>query len=703
MTGLFRNLGLVICLASPVVAGSLARSGQDDLKATFDKGVEMLQRGHPDEALAAFQKVLAMSPTEEQAYDLWKTTDPRTWSDLLVEGGQFELAAKRLIELARLRRKALANDAATIQPLVVTAATGADDVARRKAILTLSSDHGEYAVPYFLGYLSSHENDGDRRDHAILALSAMDTDVVNPLSEALASTDTTLRRNIAMIFGRIGDRRASAMLLYLAKTDPDESVRTMAQNSGTQASAKRGAAQGDAVKALLDLGDAFHHGRSDVLGPRGAGDVVWKFADEKLAFEPVPPTLYNDEMALRAYRLALKADPSSVPALAGVARSYSAEKSQIEALAAAGQDVGAWKARADSAQSVVLSAGVPALDTALAWSVKSGDSSAGAALCAALGDIATSPTGGLQAALKSGDGAMGAEAAVALGTIAIRTNASASPEAVAMLAQAVGRDIQRVAVVVGEGEGPNSIVAALDKEGVFVSHYPTGAMGSTMVRRAAGMDVIILAETLPDLTSAQVLDEIKADDRTKSVPVVLVAKDAAAAAATYGDKIAGATTGASDMAAIEAALGKGLEGDRARAESLAARAANILAHLAHAGKSDLSHAVAALAGATSRADAVATPSILALAAAGGANEAPGLVAVLVDEKRSEEARAASGSALAGILGRAPAALDAAALGQIAAVAGSNAPASVRSAASRALGRAQMDAAMRAELITKLNG
>src|SRR5262249_25567895 len=145
--------------------------------------------------------------------------------------------------------------------------------------------------------------------------------------------------------------------------------------------------------------------------------------------------------------------------------------------------VGAWKARAESAQAVVLSAGVPALDTALAWSVKSGDASAGAAICAALGDVATSPTGGLQAALKSGDGAMGSAAAGALGAIAVRTNTPASPETVAMLAQAVGRDIQRVAIVVGEGEGVNSISAALEKEGVFVSRYPTGAMGSTMIRR----------------------------------------------------------------------------------------------------------------------------------------------------------------------------------------------------------------------------
>ena len=698
MTGMFRTLGLVLCLATPALARP-AHGPQDDLKTTFNQGVEMLQRGHHDEALAAFQKVLAMSPTEEQAYDLWKSTEPRTWTDLLVEGGQFELAAKRLIELARVRRKALANDEGAIKPLVVTAVTDGDAMARRKAILALSSNHGEYAVPYLLPYLGSENNDDERRVLAMHALSAMDTDVVAPLSEALANgTDAILRRNVALVLGNIGDRRAAAMLLYAAKTDADESVKSAAAGS-----AKKVGAQGEAVPALLALGDAYHNGRTEVLGPRGVGEVVWKVADGKLVAEPVPPSLFNDEMALRAYRHALRADPTSVAALAGVARSYSSEKSQIDLLAAGGQDVGPWKARAEAAQSIVLSAGVPALDTALVWSVKSGDAPAGAAIASALGDVATSPTGGLQAALQSHDGAMAAEAAVALGTIAVRTNASASPETVQVLAQSVGREIQRVAAVVGEGEGVASVADALEKHGVFVARYPTGAIASTMIRRSPGLDVVVIAETLKDLTTAQVVDEIKADDRTKAIPVVVVAKDPAAAAGIYGDKIAGATAGVADMAAIDTALGKELEGDRARASTLAARSANVLAHLAHAGRTDVSAAIGALAGAMSRPDPVASPSILALSVVGGASEAPGLVAVLADEKRSEEVRAASGSALAGILGRAPAALDQAALTQIAGVAGSNAPPAVKSAASRALGRAQMDPAVRADILSKLNG
>ncbi len=701
MTGLRRNLGLAIALAAltaPAWASPPAGIASDDVKDTFGQGVELFRRGKNDEALAAFQKVLAMSPSQDAAYALWKETDYSVWRDLLVEGGQFELAAKRLIELARLGRKAHATDEAAIKALVVTVISDGDALARRKALLALSADHGEYAVPYLLPYLSGENGDDDRRVLAMHALSQMDTDVVAPLAEAFASEDRILRRNVAMVLGNIGDPRAAAHLLWVASGDADDSVRTAAQQSAVRIGAK-----GDAVSAFLALGDSYHHGRSDVLGPRGPGEVVWSFAGSKLSSQAVPQALYNEEMALKAYSLALKADPASVAGLAGLARSWMAEKSEIEAMGKAGRDAGSWKARAEAAQALVNSAGVQALDTALAWSVKSGDSSAGAALARALGDLAGTPTGSLEAALRSGDGAMGSEAAVALGRIAAHAGSAASPEVVGALGQAAGRDIQRVAAVIGDNEASRTVAAALEKMGVFVSRWDTGAKGAAMVRRAPGLDVIVLADTLRDLTAAQVLDEIKADERTQGVPLVLLAKDPAAAAAMYGDKLAGASSGAADMAAIEAALGKALEGDRARAEGLAARAAETLAHLAHGGKSNLSGVFGALVAATARPDAVAVPALHALGAAGGAGEASTLVAVLADEKRSEGARVAAGDAVASILARSPAVLDGAALTQVAAVASSGAPISVREAASRAIGRAQIDPAARAGILQKLRG
>jgi CheY-like chemotaxis protein len=700
MTGLRRNIGFAFVLAALSAPSFSATSNApvDELKDTFAQAVEMYRRGHEDQALAALQKAVAMAPTQEAAYELWKETDYRDWRDFLVEGGQFELAAKRLIELARLGRKAIANDQAAIQPLVVKVTSDGDAMERRSALLKLSADHGEYAVPYLLPYLSAENGDEDRRVLAMHALAQMDSDVVLPLVEAFASEDRVLRRNVAMVLGNVGDRRAAAHLLWVASSDADDTVRTAAQQS-----AARIGATGDAVGAFLALGDAYHHGRTEVLGPRGAGEVAWTFADGKLTPEPLPRTLYNEEMALKAYSHASIADPSSVEALAGLARSWMAARSEIEGLEAAGQDVGAWKARAESAGSLVNSAGVKALETAMNWAVRTGDSTSGAALARALGDLATSPVASLEAAMQSGDGAMRSEAAVAIGQIASRTGTPVSGQVVDTLSQACGREIQRIAAVIGSGEATTQMAAALSEKGLFVSHWDTGAKGSAMVRRAPGLDVIVIDETLPDLTVAQVIDEMKADARTQAVPIILIAKDPAAATETYGDRIAGATTGSGDLAAIDAALEKELEGDRARAADLARRSAETLAHLAHGGKSDLSGALASLTAAAARADDVATPAIHALGGAGGAGQASSLVAILSDEARSEAVRKAAGDAIASILSRDPAALDGASITQIAAVASSAAPMAVREAASRARGRAQMDAAARAEVLKKLRG
>jgi HEAT repeat protein len=316
MTGLRRNLGLVIALAA-LSAPSFATPSQDDLKSTFAQAVELYRRGKNDEALAALQKAVASEPTQEAAYELWKETDYRDWRDLLTEGGQFEIATKRLIELARLGRKAIANDEAAIQPLVLKVVADGEALDRRAALNRLSADHGEYAVPYLLPYLSSENTDENRRVLAMHALTQMDSDVVNPLVETFASEDRVLRRNVAMVLGNLADRRTAGYLLAAASSDADDTVRTAAGESAARVGAK-----GDAVGAFLALGDAYHHSRAEVLGPRGTSDVVWSYADGKLTPEAVPQAIFNEEMALRAYSRALAADPSSTAALAGLARSW---------------------------------------------------------------------------------------------------------------------------------------------------------------------------------------------------------------------------------------------------------------------------------------------------------------------------------------------------------------------------------------------
>ena len=133
------------------------------------------------------------------------------------------------------------------------------------------------------------------------------------------------------------------------------------------------------------------------------------------------------------------------------------------------------------------------------------------------------------AALNSGDGALRSEAAVAMGQIAHREKSGLSEAAINSLGEAVGREVLRIAVVIdSDKERGASITAALSGGGMLAHHWDSGARGVALLHRVPGVDVIVLADTLGDLTAAQVLEEIAADDRTASTATASAAHAASA-------------------------------------------------------------------------------------------------------------------------------------------------------------------------------
>ncbi|MBI5361537.1 MAG: hypothetical protein HZA53_00050, partial [Planctomycetes bacterium] len=273
---------------------------------------------------------------------------------------------------------------------------------------------------------------------------------------------------------------------------------------------------------------------------------------------------------------------------------------------------------------------------------------------------------------------------------------------VGLLGEAVGRDVVRLAFVVdGDEARGKALQAGLEKLGMFVSRWDSGAKALAMVRRAGGLDVLLASDKQKDITLAEIIDEMKdANGGLANVPVVVVA-DTAEAAQLYGDRIQGSVQSPENLDAVTQALSKELDGDRALADDLARRAGEVLAHLAHGGH-DISATLGALQGVLeNRKDEVVLPAMGALGAAGGATHVSALVDVLANEARSEAVRVGAAEAVAGILGRNASAVGAEGAAKLQAVAGSTAPVAVRDAAARALGRMEMDAAARVEFLRKL--
>lgn len=688
MTGLSRTLG-TLCAAFALTVPAFSQ----DLKASFDEGVDLLSRGRNEEALEAFRRVLAADPDQEQALELWQNTDHGTWLEILTREGEFELIARRLMGLASAGRAARQNDAEAIRGLV--AQIGGDDpIAERAVVRKLSSEHGEYAVPYMLGALGDPGNE-DRRVAVMHALTQMNTDVVPPLIASLASDDAYLRRMIVTTLGYIGDARAAGPLALHARIDSDGAV----QRAATEALGQMGV-NGDPLRLLLQAGEDYQLGRDNVLADYQYSDVVWRWNDGSLEPMPVPRAVYNDEMARKCYRRALAADASSRAALAGIARSYVTEIGELESLAESGEDVAELlEAVRGEGHVAVLIAGVDAIDAALQAAVSQNDVGSGVSLIRTLGEVANGPTPGLRAALASKDGALRSEAAISLGRLALSNRGSVSGEVVSALGEVAGREVLRIAMIIdSDAARSSSIASALEDSGMLVTTADSGALGLGLLRRLPGVDVLLVAESLPDITTQEVVSNVKADSVLGDTPVVIVAADVEAASELYGDQAAGAVSGPGDLATVEEALSDQLNADREQANALSVHAADVLGRLAGAGQ-EISGALDGLARTlVGRPDEVTIPAARALGIGGTSSQAGGLMAVLADDTRSDEVRAACGHALASIFSRGagPGGDQASALS---AIVNSDAALAVRAAAAHALGALGLSADDRAQLLS----
>ncbi|MEZ6014179.1 MAG: HEAT repeat domain-containing protein [Planctomycetota bacterium] len=689
MSRVSRHLGLVLALA--VFAAPQRAVAQDDVKELFDQARGLLERGEKQDALRAFQRVLAADPSHEQAFELFMSTEREVVLQLLVEGGDFELVAKRFLERARAGQRELQRDESAIAEAVAAFFAADDAVERRTALNTIRANHGEYAVPALSAPLGD-ESAGDERVFAMAALSQLGSGAVLPLIEALTSDNAFMRRNAATVLGMTGDPRAGAMLLHLASTDSD----LLVQAEALKAAGKCGASGRTAVDLFLLHGDLYHRRDMSVLRDIDYSDVVWSMEGGELVSKDVPRSIYNNELAKRAYYRALAARPDSLDALAGIARESVDIHAKLEALAAAGEDVEALLAQAGEGSLAVAAAGTDALDRALTWSVQSDDTATGGRIARVIAQVAARPTSGLQAALRSGSAGLAGEAAVALAHIAAAGNAGVDAEVVAALGEAAGREVVRIAFVVdGDLDRASAVVKALTDRGVLAQHIASGALGVATISQLPGVDVVLVGDRLPDITSDAVIKALQENGSFGATPIFFMSADEELASA-YGDRVAGSITDVADLSALDEVFDANLEGDRAQADELSANAAGALAAIARGGRSDLGGALASLAAASGRRDGVAIPAMHALGQAGGAAQAGALLAVATDGDRSDEARIAAADAIGAIAARAPLGGDVA--DALRGMLNGDASLAVRTAAARAVGRLGLGASDRAGIV-----
>ncbi len=700
MTG-SRRLGRIAALAftslSALAVSSELTYAQEAGRA-FDEGVEMLNRGREADALEAFRRVLAADPSSEEAYQLWRNTEASIWQDLIRRRGQFELVTERIMSLATTRRAALERDTDVIREKL-TGLAEVDPIERRRRVSSLRGEHGEFAVSLMLGALAE-EGDDDRRATFMITLADMGPRVALPLIAALDAPNPSLRRNIALTLGRLGDRRARGPLAALLETDPDQGVRTAAQSALQDLG---GTAGRTALELLEQDGRAYLNRNLGIAGPALASDVVWDWSGGRLISTDVPASVYPDEMARQTLFRALSVNPGSLGTLGNLARAGARMGVELDRLELVGKDTSALDAVAQRALLTSSMLNDAALDAGLASALEDSDIAGAVGLVRMIGDRPGTGGESLRGALIARFPQVREEAAIAAAHVAARNNVSASEAVVSLLGGSASRDIQRSALLIDpDGARSGQLAQALRSRGMVVQTASRGAQGLSALRRSPGVDLVIVADLLPDLTVDQVLMDTQSIPQLEGTPVLVVSNDSARAAELYGERAAGFLTTAEDLPVVEELLAGTMNRDREEAKRLAARSAAALAALAGTGTSISGAADEVAAALSNLGDSVLLPALDALGKGGEARHSAAVMEILGSSDASNESRTGAADALAGIFGRSGAAADETVLSMLEGMAADTGlDRGVRSAVGRAFGSLGVDPQARGSVLRSL--
>jgi CheY-like chemotaxis protein len=635
-------LALLALTSGPLSSVAFAAPQDADVQEAFNRGVAALQRGDDEAALEAFQEVLALDPSNVDAYELWRTTDNEIWLDMMTRQGQLELVAKRLLELAEVRRGELSRDTGEINEKVGQLAS-ADGVQRRALIAQLRSLHGEFAVARMLAPLAE-EGRTELRVAFMASLAEMGPVAVPPLLEALRTSNAFQRRNLAFTLGNLGDRRAVGDLALLAQSDPDEGVREAA----AQSLGRLGASGANASDALCNLGEAYLNGVSTVADPTLRSAVVWSWNGGRLEPTDVPSAVYLEEMAKRSFYRALAADPDSMRAQAGLVRASVQALANLEAAAEQGADVDGAIDNARTGLLAAYVAGPAALDRAIVDALSANDASAASALLSFSVGVLRGPSAGISQGLASRSVTVRDEAAVAAAHAVLAAGAQMPQNALGALGEAATREIRRTVLVIdGDAARSEGVTSVVEGRGHVVAVTKTGATGLATFNRLPAVDAVLVADSFSDLTTFQVLQQLR-ERGGDELPVFVLSSDADRADELYGDWANGVVTAGEDMGQLDEALAGDFAGARGRAQNLAQRAAEALAALSAAGRDVSAVSDQLLDAGHNQGDAIAIPALTGLAASGAPRHGQGLVDIAADSGRSDEVRTAAADALAAI-------------------------------------------------------
>ncbi len=678
-------------------AVALVVGGSALAQNSLQEAVNLLRINQKTEAVQKLQEIIQGDPSNEAAHDLYQSVSQDEWYMLMTEKGEVQKIARSILERAKSTQRERSRDADAIDALVATATDGSNDYGTRQAAVNkLVGAHGEFAVPSLIKVLGDSDN-VDGQIHAISVLSQLHSVAVLPLIEALKSSSDLTVQNVCAALHLIDDGRALPMLSHLANDDR-VNISAIAKKFVAK---KRGI--GDALSQMLKQSNGYLRGNVPV---GGYSAVVWTLVDDALVSTDVPGLLYPTELAKAVAGDASRIAPRSLAARSAVAAANLAQANLIETSIAQGEEsVADMGPVAQELKIAALATGIDAIRGALDAGVQQGLAAVAIGAIGTLADaeiIDSIAESSLLGALRSSDKRVQYAAAEAIVRASRGANVPNLSVVVGVLAQAVTEEkVNTIHVIMPDLAAKAIIQTANGIRGNSYTSDATALEGQLTLLSNPSIDVVVINEILPGRMPEDVIGNIRKDNRMTNTKIVIVTKDAEAAAERFGDGVTFITAPISpeNLNAVVAAVLEGAESPGGtRAEGYASKASAALLDLAGR-KADIGSATANLALQLNRGDSVAVPAAKALGLSGGEGALTALVGAL--QNGSDDLKKASALAIGGVLSRMSSCPDDIATALMTALDGST-DGGLRAAITTAFAKSKLDAQKKLELMQKLS-
>ena len=285
---------LTMVLGLPAAAQQATRA---QVKRQFDAAMKMYREGDYKEAAAAFDKVMKMSPSSEEAVILRESAGINILIEMLRDP-KFAAMSRDILKKAQARGDDVRRDPATLKKLIED--LGSKDFAVRNRAINHCVSAGPFAVPYLLDHALSEEPASlvSRRSAALIAIQRMGPAGIPPLIFALRNAEDKDAGKIVDLIAMTPDARpVPDLLTVIEDMDRADALAKAARRTLRRTKAVAGEKLPSATEAFFSLASRYYYHDPLLIELVPERDrVMWKWSPKGETFaamlQPVSVPVY---------------------------------------------------------------------------------------------------------------------------------------------------------------------------------------------------------------------------------------------------------------------------------------------------------------------------------------------------------------------------------------------------------------------------